>query len=166
MGLIDFLNVLLRLNIPLFCVLMFMKGQTASATQAAAGESPGSWGSSPARGPAHPPAVPPKRSHDRGGCSPPEMFTQKGMQRNLICVYNLCILLGFPNFWNVMTILECTQWRNGEMLPGLSWLQGPETLPFSTKHHRAEKGEEAEDSVHALSQIMCDAGKSKRIWQI
>lgn len=27
MGLIDFLNVLLRLNIPLFCVLMFMKGR-------------------------------------------------------------------------------------------------------------------------------------------
>lgn len=52
MGLIDFLNVLLRLNIPLFCVLMFMKGRNCHCHPGSSeiSLSLGKWGAFPACG--------------------------------------------------------------------------------------------------------------------
>lgn len=152
---------------PLFCILMFMKGQTAAATQAAEGEPLGERGSLPALGGLlTSPAVPPEqRSNDSGGCFPPEIFTQKGMEDNWIYVYNLCILLGFPNFGNAMMTLVYP-WRNGEMLPQEVMAPWPRGSPFWYQAPEGRKGGRTGDNVYALSEVMYDADKSKCIWQI
>lgn len=119
---------------------MFMKGQTTAATQAAEGRPPAERGSVPALGGLlTSPAVPhEQRSNDSGGCSPPEIFTQKGTEDNWICVYNLCILLGFSNF-GMLWWLSSTHGEVERHFPRKSWPHGTEALPFSTKHQRAER---------------------------
>lgn len=89
MGLIDFLNVLLRLNIPLFSVLMFMKGQKLCCHPGSREMGSGLTGSLPVLGGLlTPPAVLPERSNDSGYCSPPETFTEEGVEGDLTCVSN------------------------------------------------------------------------------
>lgn len=122
---------------PLFSVLMFMMGPTAAATRAAEGQPLGERGSLPAPGGL---LTSPWCHRDNVQMTVvaafPQNITQKGTEDNWICVYNLCILLGFSNFGNAMMTLECP-WRSGGKLP-----RGPQDLPFGTKNQRAEREDE------------------------
>lgn len=92
MGLIDFLNVLLRLNIPLFCVLMFMKGQNCCCHPGSRGTVSGLRGKLACSGGllTSPAVRLPEHSSDSGGSLPSGISMQKGMEGNLT-VFIICV---------------------------------------------------------------------------
>lgn len=106
MGLIDFLNVLLRLNIPLFCVLMFMKGRNCHCHPGSSEISlSGQMGSFPCLW------VPFIFHSSKGPCS---FHGQQSHRKNRsaipLCLY---FFLRFPNFgkscWHLSVTMEkCT----------------------------------------------------------
>lgn len=109
MGLIDFLNVLLRLNIPLFCVLMFMKGRNCHCHPGSSEISLSLWANGELSllvGPIHFP-------QQQGALLFPwARVTQEKSERSST-VFVLCIsFLGFQTLGNHADTLVLP-WRNG-----------------------------------------------------
>lgn len=113
MGLIDFLNVLLRLNIPLFCVLMFMKGRNCHCHPGSSeiSLSLGKWGAFPACG-----------SHSFSTAARSLALSLGNSHTGKIgaqfhCVCTLYFFLRFPNFGKPCCHLSVTMEKRTRRLP-------------------------------------------------
>lgn len=142
-----------------------MKGQTAAATQAAEGQ-PGLAGEPASAGGPTSPAVPHECSDDCGGYSPPEMFTQKGVEGNWFVFITRVFSLDFQTLGMSGWLPSVPMEERRDVSLGCHG-PCPTGSPFSTEHHRAEREREsAGNNACTLSKVMCDADKSKCIWQI